>query len=289
MTLFRNKNKFRIVIFQCFRGSAIFWYITEVSEMKKIYFKNVTATQWESVLIYWFKKRISIAVTKFQNIRYSLTNVKAEKNFRAIAQNIFRYVKTVHLNLVQNQLIMTWNALNCEFRFQISKPIFIITIKQFLHDFDIHAEIWHELTRRKFYFISELEFGSEISFSKCVIYSKQNSNFSRWETKNLDFFKIVSDFINFLNNTNQKQYAFVYQNQDSKDYKRKNFDRVFDSKTIIDFFFKIRLQITSKKNSISEKKDEKKILNINKQRLYDRQKRKKNQLLQAQQWKWIKR
>ena len=190
---------------------------------------------------------------KFQSIRYFLTDVKAEKNFRTVVQNIFRYVKTVHLNSVQNQLIIIWNALNCEFRFQISKSIFIIIIKQFLHDFDNHAEIWHELTRKKSFITSE----SKIN-SKRIIYSKQNSNSSLWKTKNRDFFKIMSDFMNFLNNTSQKQYASVYQNQNFKDYKRKNSDRVFDSKVIIDFFFKIRFQITLKNKFDFRKKKEKK-------------------------------
>ena len=114
-------------------------------------------------------------MTKFQIVRYILTDAKAEKNFKIIVQNIFRHVKTIHLNSIQNQLIMIWNALNCEFRFQISKSTSTITIKQFLNDFDNHAEIWHELTRRKFYVISKSEFNS----SKRIIYNKQNSSSSR--------------------------------------------------------------------------------------------------------------
>ena len=60
--------------------------------------------------------------------------------------------------------------------------------------------------------------------------------------------------MNFFSNTEQNQYAFFYQNQKFKDYKRKNFNCVFDSKVIIDFFSKFVFKSRPKKNSISEKK-----------------------------------
>ena len=103
---FRDENKLRFVIFQCFRENAIVWHITKFSKMKKIYFKKIAIVQWKSVLIHRFKKRISIALIKFQIVRYILTDVKIEKNFKIIIQNIFRHAKTVHLNSIQNQLIM---------------------------------------------------------------------------------------------------------------------------------------------------------------------------------------
>ena len=78
------------------------------------------------------------------------------------------------------------------------------------------------------------------------------------------FFKIVTNFMNFFSTTDQTQYAFIYQNQDSFKKKRKNFDCVFDSKVIIDFFFKIRLQITAKNEfDFKKKKIKKKNLNLN--------------------------
>ena len=64
----------------------------------------------------------------------------------------------------------------------------------------------------------------------------------------------MANFMNFFNITNQIQYAFAYQNQNSFKKKRKNFDRVFDSKIIIDFFFKIRFQITAKNEFDFKKK-----------------------------------
>ena len=151
--------------------------------------------------------------------------------------------------------------MNCEFRFQISKSTFTITIKQFLNDFDNYAEIWHELIRRKFYVISKSE--SKFSSFKRTIYNKQNSSFSRWKTKNRDFFKIMTNFMNFFNITDQIQYSPTYQNQNSFKKKRKNFDRVFDAKVIIDFSFKIHFQITTKNESDFKKKKwkEKKFLN----------------------------
>lgn len=181
MTSLRKKNRLRIVIPQCLRKSAIIWHIIELSEMKKAYFRTATMTQWKTAFIIRFKERASIALIKLQIIRYIIADAKTKKDPRMIVQNIFRHAKTIHLNSVHNQLIMTWNALNCEFRFQISKPTSIIIIKHFLHDLDSHAGIWQEIIKRKFNNSSDFE------ITKRTIYDKQLSSF-RWKTKHRDFF-----------------------------------------------------------------------------------------------------
>ena len=200
-------------------------------------------------MIYRFKKRIVIALIKLQSIRYIMIDVKAEKDSRTMIQNIFRHVKAVNLNSIQNQLTMTWNALNCEFRFQISKSSAISTIRQFLFDLDIHADIWYEIIKSRFHHSKS----ESNSIFKWIIYSKQSIQFFRWKTRNRDFFKIMTNFMNFFSTTDQTKYFSAYHNQ--KSFRNSKFDlnHVFNSKIIIEFSFKIRLQITSKKNPISEK------------------------------------
>ena len=135
----------------------------QIIKNEKFFFRTITMIQWKNALFHRFKKQISVVLIKLQFIRYLMTNVKTEKNFCFFAQNIFCHVKTVHLNSIQNQFIMTWNILNCEFWFQISKSMFINTIRQFFHDLNNHANIWHEIVKKKSY-----NFDS-ISFSKKTI------------------------------------------------------------------------------------------------------------------------
>lgn len=117
MAFLRKKNRLKIVISQCLRGSALMWHFMKLSDMKKEYFKIVILNQWKHALIYRFKKRTFMTLTKLQNVKYIMTDARIEKNSRNFAQDIFRHVKVAHLNSVQNQSIMTWNVFDCEFRF----------------------------------------------------------------------------------------------------------------------------------------------------------------------------
>lgn len=191
-----------------------------------------------------------MTLIKFQVICYIMADAKTKKNSRSFAQNIF-HVKIAHLNFIQNQLIMTWNALNCEFWFQISKPNVIITIRQFFRDLNNHVGIWQKIARRKTYAVKP-----SISFKRTNYNSKSNVTFfQRKKTKNRDLFKIIKNFMNLFNNTDHIQYLFAYQEQDQNRFKHKsrreksNSDRVFDTKIIADSFFKIPLKITFENKS----------------------------------------
>lgn len=87
-----------------------------------------------------------------------------------------------------------------------------------------------------------------MSFRKTT-YSKQPTQSFCWETKNRDFFKIVSNFMNFFNITSQIKYVLAYQNQKQKRSNKSDSNRVFDAKIIIDSSSRTRFQITSKNES----------------------------------------
>ena len=54
------------------------------------------------ILIKRFKKRISTALINMQSIKYILNDAREQKNSRILAQNVFRYVKTVDMMLIYN-------------------------------------------------------------------------------------------------------------------------------------------------------------------------------------------
>ena len=49
-----------------------------------------------------FKKRISIALTNMQIIKYTFNNVKQSENSKMFAQNLFRFAKIANLISVYN-------------------------------------------------------------------------------------------------------------------------------------------------------------------------------------------
>ena len=66
----------------------------------------------------------------------------------------------------------------------------------------------------------------------------------------------MTNFINLFSTTNQTQYSFIYQDQDSLKQNRFDSNCVFNIKIIIDLSSKIRLQITSKNESNFKKNRE---------------------------------
>ena len=252
MAPLRGEDRLRIVIPQCLRGSAIIWHTTELSEMEKAYLRTATVAQWESALTHRFKERAPVALAKLQSIRYTMADAKAGKDPRAVAQDIFRHAKAAHLDSIQNQLTMAWNALDCEFRFQIPEPTTTSTIRQFLHDLDSHAGIWHEIARRRSYQTSK-ETGP--SDKRTRNYSKQSSSSSpnRWEKKNRDPSRIVADFMNLLSNSGQTKYSSAYHDQGpSREQGKSDSDRASAVKAISSSS-KVPLQITSGNGSDSKK------------------------------------
>ena len=92
-------------------------------------------------------------------------------------------------------------------------------------------------------------------FFKQIIYNKPNSNSNRKKTKYRDLSRIITNFMNFFNITNQTQYSFVYQNQNS--LKQNRFDSIqivlSISKSLSICHRKFVFKLRQKTNSISKK------------------------------------
>ena len=66
--------------------------------------------------------------------------------FRIFAQNLFKHVKVANMTSVHNQITMTWNNLNWQFRGNISKSTEFTIIRHFFDQFDNHVDIWFKMT-----------------------------------------------------------------------------------------------------------------------------------------------
>ena len=102
LTLLRDENKFRIIISQCFRNIILIWHFMKLLNLKKNLLRNVFLNNWYDVLIFKFKKRVSQILFRLQKKRYSMFNVKKQRNSRFYVQNIFKYVKIIKIKFVFN-------------------------------------------------------------------------------------------------------------------------------------------------------------------------------------------
>ena len=120
VSFIRKEDKLRVVIFQCFRNIVFIWHSTELFEIEKKIYRDMSLQNWCNVLIKRFKKRVSAALNYLQSIKYTLKDAKKHRNFRIFAQDLFKHVKVASLISVYNQLILIWNNLNWQFRQHVS-------------------------------------------------------------------------------------------------------------------------------------------------------------------------
>jgi len=90
----------------CFRGEALRWYSTELSELEKDLLRAATLVQWYSALIKRFKERGLVAQEALENCSYTLADARNGRAPRAYVQDIVRHVKAAELPLY-NQFIIS--------------------------------------------------------------------------------------------------------------------------------------------------------------------------------------
>ena len=146
MIVHRKLDKLRNVISQCLREFVLIWHSTKLSDLKKNMLREAFLQMWYNALIKRFKQRTSAILISIQASRYTMKDARRQKNSRIFAQNLFRHAKAVDLISMHNQISMTWNNLNWQFRRNISKSTDSTIIRHFLNQFDNYSNIWFEMT-----------------------------------------------------------------------------------------------------------------------------------------------
>ena len=175
----REKNKLRLIISQCLRDTVLIWHSTELFDVEKEIYRNMFLQNWCNVLIKRFKKRISAILNFIQFTKYTLQDARMQKNFRIFAQNLFKHVKIANLISVYNQLILTWNNIDWQFRqhiFQLTKNT---TIQIFLKQFDNNCDIWFELANHQNRFFIDKSFYKSAANRTITRYFNQSNRFSQ--------------------------------------------------------------------------------------------------------------
>ena len=146
VSFIREKDKLRVVISQCLRSIVFIWHSTELFEIEKKIYRDMSLQNWCNVFIKRFKERVSVALNYLQSIKYTLKDAKKHRDFRTFVQNLFKHVKVANFISIYNQLILIWNNLNWQFRQHVFQLIEQITIQIFLKQLDNNCDIWFELT-----------------------------------------------------------------------------------------------------------------------------------------------
>lgn len=88
-----------------------------------------------------FKQRTFAVLINIQTFKYTFKNARKQKNSRIFTRIFFKYAKVVDLIFVHNQIIITWNNLNWQFRRNISKLTKLTKIRHFFDHHNNHVDI----------------------------------------------------------------------------------------------------------------------------------------------------
>ena len=138
------------LIVECLRDDALTWNSLKLDEIEKNMFRDASMNQWCRDLIRRFKKRDSQTLKNLQIEKYIMQNACNDKTSKTYVQNIMRHSKVVEFNSTYNQLIMTWNNLNFNFKMQIFESITTTILTSFFDSLDVKTRIWQKMIAHKF-------------------------------------------------------------------------------------------------------------------------------------------
>lgn len=141
----KGEEKLRVVLPQCFRGSALIWHSTELCETEKTLLRHANLVAWCETLVTRFKQRTPLALKSLQEAKYTMANAKEKKDPRQFVQEIVRHARAAQITSVYNQLSMAWQNLDWQFRLHIPEPTTQTTLQQFLDQLDMQADTWFEM------------------------------------------------------------------------------------------------------------------------------------------------
>ena len=81
----KGEDKVREVLPTCFRGSALIWHSTELTELEKRGLRNASVEEWSETLTEKFKERTSVALQHLQSEHYTMNDARQGRTPRSFA------------------------------------------------------------------------------------------------------------------------------------------------------------------------------------------------------------
>ena len=105
----------------CFRNFVFIWYIAAFNRLKRFDLRNFSLDEnWIKKFIKRFKSNHFIVIDFFIVERYTIIDVRNERDSSKYVQQIINNVKNVNFFDAQQQLIWIWKNLNFDFKRDIS-------------------------------------------------------------------------------------------------------------------------------------------------------------------------
>jgi hypothetical protein len=114
----------------CFRGAALQWYTTEVSEEEKVIFRSPSTTnnpqdpihRWKVALRRRWDPPASVALQNFMTTKYTIPMAVSGASMIQYFSMKLRLAREAGITGVYQQLLTIWNGLDVEIREHIPEP-----------------------------------------------------------------------------------------------------------------------------------------------------------------------
>jgi hypothetical protein len=132
----------------CLRGTALFWYSTELTPLERTLLSSATVSTLCTSLISRFKERPGIALRALISSRFTFSDIRSGKTIRTHVQEMLRFARSSGFENEFNTLLLIHNSLDTPLRGHINEPTETTTLSQFLNAIDAKWSLWLDMAHR---------------------------------------------------------------------------------------------------------------------------------------------
>ena len=150
MIIIFDVEQIRRNLFFCLKDTIFMWHTIELLNITRrilIYEKNVN--EWITALIIRFKFQTTTTTTQLLRKTYIMKNVRKRRKFQKYAQKIIRWIQSIEMKSVFNQLNIVYSDIEVKMRRNSHKLINTITIENFFQKFNACRNVWWNIIKKK--------------------------------------------------------------------------------------------------------------------------------------------
>ena len=133
----------RINLHRCLRGDAQSWYITELTHAQRTRLhEGHSLHNWEKDLAARFKMREAEALALLTEEKYTVEDVRRQRQITTYVQNVIRRCKDAGIDTVFQQLNWAWNHLDPGLQRDITRPTTSTTVLSFIEQVEDMQNVW---------------------------------------------------------------------------------------------------------------------------------------------------
>jgi hypothetical protein len=169
----------RINLSACLRETTQVWYIEDLSDLEKKALRTFEddADYWCNALLKKFKKFVAFALNYLIIERYTLNDVRANRNISSFVFQIMRHAKAANIANFHDQSTWAYNVIAPELIKDIDFSDENISIMTFLKNLKTKKNIWYRIYIRKST-SSRIESEFQTNFSNSSFFTHEQSTYS---------------------------------------------------------------------------------------------------------------